>query len=81
MTRQRGEDFGVGHVLEVCVVLRDESVAEGGRDENARRKVGGFEDCQAISVSERVWVQRGQEIGFGELGAFPFVERGGNMRG
>ena len=81
MARQRGENFGVGYVLEIVVVLRDESVAKGRRDKNARREVSGFEDCQAIAVGERVGVERGQEIGFRELGAFPFVERGGNRRG
>ncbi len=78
---QRGEYFGVGYVLEIVVVLRDKSVAKGRQDKNARRKVGGFEDGQAIAGGERVGVKRGQEIWFGDLGVFPFVERGENRRG
>ncbi len=70
MTRQRGKNFGVGDVLQVVVVLRDENVAERGRDENARREVGGFEHSETIAVSDRVRVEGVQE-----------VEGGGNRRG
>jgi hypothetical protein len=54
MTRQRGKHFRVRDVLQVVVVLGDENVAERGRDENARREVGGFEHGETIEVSERV---------------------------
>jgi hypothetical protein len=63
------------------VVLRDENVAEGGRDENARQKVGGLEHCETIAVGKRVRVERGQEVNFRELCLSPFVECGGNRRG
>jgi hypothetical protein len=47
--RERGEDFRVREVLKVGVVLANEGFAEGGWDQNARREVGVFEECEALA--------------------------------
>ncbi len=81
MTSQRGKHLRARDVLQIVVVSGDESVAKRWRDENARRKVGGFEYVKTIAVSERVGVEEGQKRRFQELGLAPFVEGGGNRGG
>ncbi len=51
-------------VLQVVVVSGDENVAKRGRDENARRKIGGFEDGETVAIRELVRVEEGQKVGF-----------------
>ncbi len=81
MPGERGENFRVRDVLEVVMVLGDESIAERRGDENAGREVGGFENREAIAIGERVGVETGQKISFEFLRLFPCVEGGGNERG
>ena len=81
MACERGENFGVRHVLQVVVVLGDEGVAERGWDENAGREIGGLEDRETRTIGERTGIEIGEKIGFKFLRLSPFVESGGERRG
>ncbi len=81
MACERGEDFGVRHVLQVVVVLGDESIADRGWDKNAGREVGGLENRKAGAVGERVGIETGEKVGFEFLRLSPFVEGSGKMSG
>ena len=67
----------MGDVLKVVVVLSDELALERGWDENARGKVGGLEDGEAIDGGKRVWVKFLEKSRVRMLGVFPFIESGG----
>ncbi len=64
-------------MLEIIAVLVDELVAERGRRENARGKVGGFVDSKAVDRRERVRVEVLMKCGVVLLGVLPFIEGGG----
>ena len=77
MASQGGENFGMGYVLKVVVVLSDELALERGWDDDARGEVGGLENGEAIDGGQRVGVQF-LEKGRGRLlCVFPFVKGGG----
>ena len=73
MTRQRGKHFGVRDVLQIVVVACDESVVERGWDENAGRKIGGFENGETVASSEGGRVDESQEIRIELLSMTPGV--------
>ncbi len=81
MACERGANFGVRHVLQVVVMLSDESIAERGWDKNAGREVGGLENRKTGAVGERIGIKTGDKIGFEFLRLSPFVEGGGKMSG
>ncbi len=56
MASQGGENFGMGYVLKIVVVLSDELALERGWDEDARGDIGGLEDGETVDGGERVGV-------------------------
>ncbi len=48
MASQGDENFGMGYVLKVIVVLTDELALERGWDQDARGKVGCFKNDEAV---------------------------------
>ena len=77
MASQRGKDFGVGDMLKVVMVLSDKLALERGWDENARGKVGGLEDGEAIDGGKGVWVEFLEKGRVRLLGVLPFIKSGG----
>ena len=77
MASQGGENFGMGYVLKIVVVLSDELALEREWDEDARGEIGGLEDGETVDGGERVGVEFLEKIRGRLLCVFPFVEGGG----
>ena len=76
---QRGKNFGVRDVLEVVVVLANESVAKGWWDEDTGREIGVLVDGKAVAGSKGGGVQGGEKRVVGVLGVFPFDDGSGQV--
>ncbi len=77
MACQRGKDFGMREVLEIGMVLANESFAESRGHQYAGWEIVVFVEGKTVTNEERVGGERGEKIRVVELGLFPFGDGAG----